>query len=168
MGIYKANADKFIEICKYFSRAKTVRECFLLKNIERDLKDLYNKFSTVEKSMQGLLDTKLHNFKRLYFLSNDDLFELMGNSSDEKVVNFHLCKLFSGYRKTGNKWGRTDRRIPIDGAKSTAIKKIDCVYDSLSEHTEKLSLNSYVEVSSMIETWMNELEKRMKDTLESR
>lgn len=103
MGIYKANTDKFIEICKYFSRAKTVRECFLLKNIERDLKDLYNKFSTVEKSMQGLLDTKLHNFKRLYFLSNDDLFELMGNSSDEKVVNFHLCKLFSGYRKTGNK-----------------------------------------------------------------
>ena len=59
--------------------------------------------------MNSLLDTKRQTFKRFYFLSNDDLFELMGNSSDMKVINPHLTKLFTGIERIKIEPGKKKR-----------------------------------------------------------
>ena len=159
IAVYKTNNEKFIEICSRFAQNKLVRECFLQQNLEHELQDLFLKFSDVERSMNSLLDTKRQTFKRFYFLSNDDLFELMGNSSDEKVINPHLSKLFSGIEKIKIEKPETKKKDdnPI----------IRTVYDSMNDG-EELTLSSNVIVISMVETWMNDLEKIMIDTLEKK
>ena len=159
IAVYKTNNEKFIEICSEFAIKKLVRECFLQPNLENELQDLFLKFSDVERSMNSLLDTKRQTFKRFYFLSNDDLFELMGNSSDTKVINPHLSKLFSGIEKI--------KIEPSESKKKDDNPIIKKVYDSLN-HGEKLTLSTSVVVISMVETWMNDLEKAMIDTLEKK
>ena len=154
IAVYKTNNEKFLEICATFESKKLVQECFLQENLENELNDLLYKFSDVERSMNSLLDTKRQTFKRFYFLSNDDLFELMGNSSDMKVINPHLTKLFSGIE-----------RIEIEMPKKNDNPIIRNIYDRI-ENGEKLELTNSVIVISMVETWMNDLEKIMINTLE--
>lgn len=40
-------------------------------------------------------------FSRFYFLANDDLFELLGNSKNPDKVNTHIKKCFEGIKKLG-------------------------------------------------------------------
>ncbi len=47
----------------------------------------------------NLLDRKRKDFSRFYFLSNDDLFELLGNSNDPEKANKHIKKCFEGIKK---------------------------------------------------------------------
>jgi dynein heavy chain len=78
-----------------------------------------------------LLETKRNKFPRFYFLSNDDLFEVLGQSKDPFAINKHVNKFFPGIRrldftnlaphaKTDNekKWAVTDIFSP-DGEKVT-------------------------------------------------
>jgi len=157
IAVYKTNNEKFLEICSSFDSKKLVKECFTQDKLENDLSDLLYKFSEVERSMNSLLDTKRQTFKRFYFLSNDDLFELMGNSFDMKVINPHLTKLFTGVERI---------KIEQPSKKKDENPIINCIYDSMN-HGEKLKLNSSVIVISMVETWMNDLEKAMISTLEN-
>ena len=157
IAVYKTNNEKFLEICSSFDSKKLVKECFTQEKLETDLSELLYKFSEVERSMNSLLDTKRQTFKRFYFLSNDDLFELMGNSFDMKVINPHLTKLFTGVERI---------KIEQPSKKKDENPIINCIYDSMN-HGEKLKLNSSVIVISMVETWMNDLEKAMIATLEN-
>jgi hypothetical protein len=155
--VYKTNNEKFLEICSSFNEKKLVRECFNQDKLENDLNDLFYKFSDVERSMNSLLDTKRQTFKRFYFLSNDDLFELMGNSFDMKVINQHLTKLFTGVERI---------KIEQPTKKKDDSPVINYIYDSM-DHGEKLKLDTSVVVLSLVETWMNDLEKAMISTLEN-
>ncbi len=150
-GVEKANFEsnnkKLLIIFESFKRLVTVRACFLQKNFERDFKDLYIQFSGVERGLYNLIETKRNNFERLYFLSNDDFLELLGNGEDTKIVNYHLSKLFSGID-----------RIEISENKKT----IDHVYDS---YNEKFKISGVL-VTSIIETWLKDLEKEMIASLE--
>lgn len=49
--------------------------------------------------LNSLLETKRGAFPRFYFLANDDLFELLGNSRDPGKVNKHIKKCFEGIKK---------------------------------------------------------------------
>jgi dynein heavy chain len=51
--------------------------------------------------LNQLLERKRKDFPRFYFVSNDDLFELLGNSKDEDKVNKHIKKCFEGVKMLG-------------------------------------------------------------------
>lgn len=50
------------------------------------------------KILLDLLETKRNKFPRFFFLSNDDLFEVLGQSKDPTKINKHINKFFPGIR----------------------------------------------------------------------
>ena len=71
----------------------------LVDSFYNDLDDISKRLDESQKVLFSLLETKRGAFPRFYFLANDDLFELLGNSKDPGKVNKHIKKCFEGIKK---------------------------------------------------------------------
>lgn len=52
----------------------------------------------IQKSLELYLETKRNAFPRFYFISNEDLLEILGQSKNPPAVQPHLKKLFDNLK----------------------------------------------------------------------
>ena len=61
-----------------------------------DLKKQNADLDHIQKKLQQFLELKRNDFPRFYFLSDDELLEILANSQDKNVVQGFLKALFDG------------------------------------------------------------------------
>ncbi|KAE8744396.1 hypothetical protein FOCC_FOCC009000 [Frankliniella occidentalis] len=64
-----------------------------------NLNQINSKFEDIQRALEKYLETKRHIFPRFYFISNEDLLELLANSKKPDLVQPHLKKLFCAINK---------------------------------------------------------------------
>jgi len=108
----------------------------------------------INHSLDQYLEKKRQLFPRFYFLSNDDLLEILGQARDPTEVNKHLRKCFAGIR--------TLELL----APSKSGNKLYEVLGMLSAEGEEVRFNQPVVVEGEVETWLSEVERAMHETLQ--
>lgn len=64
-----------------------------------NLEKIHNELEVLEKKLISYLERKRKTFPRFYFISNDDLIEILSQAKDFEKVQGHLNKLFDAIKK---------------------------------------------------------------------
>merc|ERR1712202_20811 len=106
-----------------------------------------SKLEEIQKSLDMYLETKRQIFPRFYFLSNDDLLEILGQSRNPEAVQKHMNKRF-------------------DNIKSLLMKKNDSnkmeAYGMYSSEGEYVEYASPILLEGPVEAWLCDVERTMR------
>lgn len=66
------------------------------KDIKSKLENMVDQLQRCQKALNEFLEEKRSIFPRFYFIGDDDLLEILGQATNDKVIQAHLKKLFAG------------------------------------------------------------------------
>lgn len=91
------------------------------------LSEMNSKLEEIQKSLDMYLETKRQIFPRFYFLSNDDLLEILGQSRNPEAVQPHLKKCFDNIKslRIGRVHMHTHTYTHVD-----IYESIQCIYSN--------------------------------------
>ncbi|XP_077154626.1 cytoplasmic dynein 2 heavy chain 1 isoform X5 [Ranitomeya variabilis] len=117
--------------------------------IRNSLITILDQLQRCQKSLNEFLEEKRSAFPRFYFIGDDDLLEILGQSTNPAVIQSHLKKLFAGVNS-----------VDFD-------KDYKHIIAMRSLEGEVVPLKNKVLVSSDVEVWLSSLALQMKSTLQT-
>jgi dynein heavy chain len=99
----------------------------------------------IQKKLELYVESKREIFPRFYFLSFEDLIQILSNSENKDVISLHLKTLFDGI---------------------VALEfKDDVILKMFSKEKECVELSKPVKTRAAVETWLLNLSEEMKTTV---
>lgn len=129
--------------------------CMLPEIVDKPmLRDLFQKHNDtldkIQKSLEEYLSTKRDSFPRFYFLSNDELLEILSQARSPQSIQPHLRKCF-------------DNIVALEFGSDPGAS--DTIMAMLSAEGERVPLSRGVKARGSVEDWMNIVQSQMIDAL---
>ncbi|KAF7250799.1 Cytoplasmic dynein 2 heavy chain 1 [Varanus komodoensis] len=115
--------------------------------IRNALITILDQLQRCQKSLNEFLEEKRSAFPRFYFIGDDDLLEILGQSTNPQVIQSHLKKLFAGIHSVS---------FDEDFKNIIAMKSLE---------GEIVPFKNKILLSNDVEVWLNKLSLEMKETL---
>ncbi|KAG8235717.1 hypothetical protein J437_LFUL016352 [Ladona fulva] len=78
---------------------KNALKCLTAEGLLDNISSLNLQLEVIQKALEDYLEVKRRNFPRFYFISNDDLLDILGNSKNPEAVQPHLKKCFDNLHR---------------------------------------------------------------------
>jgi dynein heavy chain len=109
----------------------------------------------IQKGLADYLNTKRVFFPRFFFLSNDELLEILSETKDPTKVQPHLRKCFEGIQAL-----QFDKDMAITHMISAEKEKVKFEYDSIGE-----KLIQPADSGGCVEIWLDQIQNAMRKTM---
>ncbi|GBG31493.1 Dynein heavy chain, cytoplasmic [Hondaea fermentalgiana] len=88
---------EFVSLMRKVSRAPRVLEVVnSMPNLDHSLGRLADLLEKIQRALGDYLERQRQGFSRFYFVGDEDLLEIIGNSKDPVKVQRHMSKMFAG------------------------------------------------------------------------
>ncbi|PAA68244.1 hypothetical protein BOX15_Mlig013490g1 [Macrostomum lignano] len=144
---FKRVDDDFRAILQDIARDSRVLSLCNQSGLRNNLTTMLDQLQRCQKALNEFLEAKRSIFPRFYFIGDDDLLEILGQSTNPTVIKTHLKKLFQGIH---------DVEFDQDAKHIVAIKSLD---------GEIVPLRREILVTAEVESWLSKLADEMKATL---
>ena len=141
---------QFLDIMKVsVSKARILAVMTGIPNLYRTLETLSDTLEKIQKSLSDYLEKQRQAFSRFYFVGDEDLLEIIGNSRNITAIQKYFPKMFAGINSIENE------------------DKGDLLTKMMSGEGEIVSLEQPIRISEnpKINEWLTILEERMQDSL---
>ncbi|KAF2742258.1 cytoplasmic dynein-like protein 1 heavy chain 1 [Sporormia fimetaria CBS 119925] len=164
-GVFSGNADikhllpnesarfqridtQFLALMRTVAAKPNVMDVLRIDNVQQSLDQLANMLNKIQKALGEYLERERVSFPRFYFVGDEDLLEIIGNSNDTLRVAKHLRKMFAG----------------ISGL---VVEEDRTIVGFTSREGEEVLLRRQVSLDTTpkINEWLGALELNMKVTL---
>jgi dynein heavy chain 1, cytosolic len=85
---------EFLNMMRKVYKSPQALDVVQISNFQKSMDRLYELLSSIQKSLGEYLEKERSNFPRFYFLGDEDLLEILGNSSDIHRIMPHFKKMF--------------------------------------------------------------------------
>eukprot|EP01031_Cornospumella_fuschlensis_P043261 gene43261-52876_t len=137
------NDPKVLSALNPLENGTSLLDAFLMNN---------EALESIQKSLEEYLETKRMAFPRFYFLSNDELLEIMSQTRDPHAVQPHMSKCFDAIKRI--KFGEGRQSHDISGF--------------MDPSGEFVPLSDSVKAEGPVEVWLLAFERAMRQTLYDR
>ena len=93
---FKSINTEFINLMKKVSKSQLILDVLNIEGILRSLERLADLLGKIQKALGEYLERQRAAFPRFYFVGDEDLLEIIGNSKDLVKIMKHLKKMFAG------------------------------------------------------------------------
>lgn len=146
------NVDKdFLSIMKKTSNNPKLMVLFQIDGFQKQLDRLSDSLSKIQKALGEYLEKQRSEFPRFYFVGDEDLLEMIGNSKDAKIVQRNVNKMFAGISSFLLKENTNDVILGMSSREGEEVLFKD-----------PINVNSF----SSLKDWLKTLETLMKLTLQ--
>ncbi|SBS80798.1 dynein heavy chain, putative [Plasmodium ovale] len=142
----------FINIMKKTAEKPKLLELFQMDIFPKQLTRLSDSLSKIQKALGQYLETQRNKFPRFYFVGDEDLLEMIGNSKDTKVIQRNINKMFAGISSFILKENTNDVILGISSREGEQIL-----------FKEPIHISTY----KTLKEWLIKLEFSMQTTLQS-
>ena len=142
--------ENWMWVMKRFMSHATAKDACTDENCLPKLVEMNSTLEKIQKSLDAYLETKRVAFPRFYFVSADDLLEILGQARDPEAVQPHLKKCFDAIKT-----------LKMD---KNARKSIEATGMN-SPEGEFVPFQSAVITEGAVEVWMLQVEAAMRLTL---
>ena len=118
----------------------------------KDFLKFNEQMDRIQKNLDAYLEEKRTQFPRFYFISSDELLQMLAHQADISQVERHLNKLFGNIQK-------------LLISEDLEPPEIDAM---ISSEKEEVALNKTVKVRNGVESWLDLLKAEMISTLTRR
>lgn len=130
-------------------KANRTPQCLKMIRTSSTLVDVLKKqnedLERIQKKLELYVESKREIFPRFYFLSFEDLIQILSNSENKDVISLHLKTLFDGI---------------------VALEfKDDVILKMFSKEKEAVELSKPIKTRAAVETWLLNLSEEMKSTV---
>ncbi|CAD6190911.1 unnamed protein product [Caenorhabditis auriculariae] len=119
------------------------------QSLKKTLEQIVDQLNRCQKALNQFLEQKRSAFPRFYFVGDDDLLEILGQSTNAVVIQTHMKKLFQGINKV------------IFSSNNESITAI------VSAEEEVVPLSRPVQIVAQVEIWLQQLSDEMRRTIKS-
>ncbi|KAF9586482.1 hypothetical protein BGW38_004001 [Lunasporangiospora selenospora] len=88
--------SEFLTVMKKVYKSPFVLDVLNITNIQKSLERLADLLSKIQKALGEYLERERSAFPRFYFVGDEDLLEIIGNSKDVVRIQKHFKKMFAG------------------------------------------------------------------------
>ncbi|KAJ8607590.1 hypothetical protein MRB53_040174 [Persea americana] len=164
-GVFTGNADikhllpvesarfaningEFMAVLKKVYRSPQILEVLNIPDVQRSLERLADLLNKIQKALGEYLEKERVAFPRFYFVGDEDLLEIIGNSNDTARIAKHLRKMFAGI---------SDLHVDDNST----------IHGLVSKEGEVVPLRKHINLikTPRINEWLRALEDSMRDTL---
>ncbi|CEF66963.1 Dynein heavy chain, cytoplasmic [Strongyloides ratti] len=142
-------STEFLALMRKVSQSPRILDVVHIQGSQRLLERLADMLAKIQKALGEYLERERSSFPRFYFVGDEDLLEIMGNSKDITRLQKHLKKMFAGI-------------MSIDYNEETKlITSLSSREGEIVELLLPIDLNAYKKIND----WLTALEKEMQHTL---
>ncbi|CDW96237.1 hypothetical protein [Sporisorium scitamineum] len=87
---------EFLTVMKKVYKSPFVLDVLNIPGVQKSLERLADLLSKIQKALGEYLERERANFPRFYFVGDEDLLEIIGNSKDTARILKHFKKMFAG------------------------------------------------------------------------
>ncbi|KAL9625204.1 MAG: hypothetical protein Q9160_000606 [Pyrenula sp. 1 TL-2023] len=140
--------SEFSAVMKKVYKSPFVLDVLAISGVQKSLERLADLLNKIQKALGEYLERERLSFPRFYFVGDEDLLEIIGNSADTERVAKHFKKMFAGVCGL----------ITDDNS---------CIVGITSKEGEEVHLRKEISLvrTPKINDWLAALEHSMKNTL---
>lgn len=145
---FKSIDNEFTSLMRKVSAKPLILDVLGQSGIQKTLERLAELLAKIQKALGDYLETQRLAFPRFYFVGDEDLLEIIGNSRDIVAVQRHFAKMFAGIS-------------------SLKAEDTDLLVAMTSREDEIVPFAKFVRISEdpAIHAWLTKVEDQMRASL---